>query len=54
MKMFFEEYGMLEWIEPEDFYTGAWSIHDVATAEDGEKYDIVIDERGNEYRYSII
>ena len=54
MEMFFEEYGMLEWIEPEDFYAGAWSIHSTATAEDGEKYDIVIDGCGNEYRYSII
>lgn len=54
MKMFFEEYGILDWINPEDFYAGAWSIHGKAIGEDGEEYDIVIDGRGNEYRYSII
>lgn len=54
MKMFFEEYGMLEWLEPEEFYSGAWSIHGTAVGEDGEKYDILLDGHGNEFRYSTI
>lgn len=54
MKMFFEEYGMLEWIEAEEFYANGWSIYGTATGEDGETYDILLDSRGNEFSYSII
>ena len=41
MKMKFENYGELEWLEPEDFYVGVWKILSVATGEDGQMYDIV-------------
>lgn len=41
--MKFEDYGTLEWLEPEDFYADAWRIIDpMVKAEDGELYTIVL------------
>lgn len=40
--MYFEGYGNLEFLEPEEFYKGGYIPVEIATGEDGEEYDIVI------------
>lgn len=55
--MKFENYGNLEWLEPEDFYADAWYILDTDTAEDGETYDIVLLKKSDDddiIRYTTI
>ena len=50
---FFEDYGWLEGIEPEEFYAGPWGI--IGTASDDEdEYDIVINYDKTEYKYTTI
>ena len=54
-KMYFEEYGELEWLEAADYYADAWKYLRSAEGEDGELYDIVI--KGDypcELRYTTI
>ena len=51
-KVYFEVYGELEWIEPKDYYAGAWTYVCTAQGDDGEPYDIVRD--GMELRYTNI
>ena len=41
-KMYFEDYGELEWLEPSEYYASAWKYLRSAEGEDGELYDIVI------------
>lgn len=44
-------YNTLEYLDPEDFYAGAYTIEETMTAEeDGEAYDIVFDLNTGEYR----
>ena len=39
----FDDYGTLEWIEPEEFYNDSYSIYDRKIAEDdGLEYDILL------------
>ena len=54
--MQFEGYGELEWLEPTDYFAGPWKYLETARAEDGEMYDIVIDDRHYpcERRYTVI
>lgn len=55
MKKFFDDYGSLEWLEPEQFYSGPWILYS-QTAKDcrGVRFSIVLDEANNEYRYTIL
>lgn len=46
-KIYFEDYGELDWLEPKDFWADGWSI--VKTV---NNYDIVV--RNNEWRYTNI
>ena len=45
----FEEFGELEWLEPEEYYAGGWSPFDY-----GDDYDIVINRERTELRYTNI
>ena len=47
MKQFFESYGWLDWLEPEDFWKDYWSVYETV-----DDYDIVI--RDGEFRYTNI
>ena len=48
--MTFENYGKLEWLEPEDFYAEGWKTLGTDRAEDGQMYDIVyINGKGTRY-----
>ena len=38
----FEEWGELEYLEPTEFYAGPWKHLEIAEADDGEEYDIVV------------
>ena len=44
MKLRFEDYGVIEWVEPAAFYAEGWSVVDRAVGEDGEEYDILLNE----------
>ena len=55
MKLYFTDYGTLEWLEPKDYYAEPWKYLCTAEADDGERYDIVI--RGDypcELKYTTI
>ncbi len=50
----FEEYGILEWLDPEEFFAGPWTTYEKATGQDGEQYDVVLRTDKTELRYSTI
>ena len=50
----FEDYGMLKFLETEEFYADGWSHYDIATDSDGEKYDIMINSAHTEFRCCIV
>ena len=52
--MRFEEYGTIEWVEPEAFYAEGWRVIGRATGEDGEEYDILLSADKTTYGYSNI
>ena len=52
--MRFEDYGVIEWVEPEAFYAEGWSVVGRATGEDGEEYDILLSVDKTTYGYSNI
>ncbi len=56
MTMYFDEYGNLEWLKPEQFYAEPWTYLEAATGEDGERYAIVVikGDNSHEIRYTII
>lgn len=55
MTMNFEGYGEIEWLEPEQYYTEPWKYLEMATGEDRERYDIVVNgDYPCEIRYTII
>ena len=58
MKEYFEGYGYLEWLEPEQYYAEPWIYHGSTTAcgmeDSGELYAIVINKDTDEFRYTII
>lgn len=42
MKVNFKDYGEIEYIEAQDFYSDAWTIVEAcAEAEDGEQYTLI-------------
>lgn len=41
-KMYFTEYGNLEWLNPNEYYATAWKYLCTAQGVDGEYYDIII------------
>ncbi len=47
---YFEDYGMLKWLDPNDYRKGKWRYVGYAIATDDEEYDIV--ENDNEYRFT--
>lgn len=50
--MNFEVYGELKYLDPENFYSEAWSIYDTAIGDDGYEYAIVISGDKTELRYA--
>ena len=48
----FTDYGMLEWLDPDNYYTGRWDYVGYATGANGIEYDIVRNEYDMEYRYT--
>lgn len=52
-RLYFPDYGALDWLEPKDFYAGSWSCYDTSKGEDGVMYEIVKAHSG-ELRYTII
>ncbi len=52
--MLFEDYGLLEWIDPEEYYAGPWTLYDRATGHDGEQYDIILRTDKTSLRYGTI
>lgn len=52
--MKFEDYGTIEWVEPEAFYADGWSIVGKAVGDDGEEYDILLNADKTTYGYSNI
>ena len=51
---YFEEYGSLEWIEPQDYYKDCWTYRCTLEADDGQQYDIVMHKKTMELRYTNI
>ena len=43
-KMYFKEYGHLDWLNAKDYYAKPWKYLCTAQGEDGEFYDIVVDD----------
>lgn len=52
--MNFENFGILEWLEPEIYHAGPWEYLCEEVGEDGEIYDIVFNDYPSEIRYTII
>ena len=52
--MKFEDYGTIEWVEPEVFYADGWRIVGKAVGDDGEEYDILLSADKTTYGYSNI
>lgn len=52
--MEFDDYGIAEYVSPEEFYTDGWSIAGRATGSDGEEYDILLSLDKTTYGYSNI
>ena len=50
--LYFDEYGKLEWLDPDDYYSGHWDYVGYADGSDGTEYDIVRNEYDMEYRYT--
>lgn len=44
----------LEWLEPEQFFAGAWVYVCGLTGTDGERYDIVRSVDGTDMRYTTV
>ena len=56
-KMYFTEFGFLDWLEPKKYFSEPWKYVGTAEGDDGERYTIVRhnDAAGiSEYRYTII
>lgn len=53
-KKYFEDYGILEWLEPTDYYAKPWSYVGCAEDDCGETFDLVRNNRTMEMRYTII
>lgn len=50
----FEGYGLLEWLEPEEFHAGPWMLYDRAVSQDGEEFDILLKRDLMQMRYSAV
>lgn len=51
---YFDEYGFLEWIDPKDYYADCWTYRCTLEADDEEYYDVVMNKRTMELRYTNI
>lgn len=52
--MYFEDYGELDWLEPEEYFAGNWKYRGTAEGDDEEQYDIVMSGDSMEFRYTIV
>ena len=52
-KMCFEGYGELEWLEPEEYWSGAWFPVAKVGGEE-ESFEIVSNMPRTEYRYAVV
>lgn len=50
--LYFSDYGKLEWLDPDDYYTGRWVYVGYAEGSDGETYDLIRHEYEMEMRYT--
>ena len=50
--MYFEEFGELKYLEPENFYSGSWAMFDSAYGKDNILYEIVFSDDKGELRYT--
>ena len=54
-KQWFKGFGLLDWLDPEDFYKGPWVLSEqTALSPSGDRYSIVLDEATFDYRYTIL
>ena len=55
MKIFFFDYGELQWLDPEDYFSGPWKYHCSTDNNEVERpYDIVIHPETDEWRFTKI
>ncbi len=59
-KRYFDDYGFLEWLDPNDYYSGNWSYicsvvtEDVEDGDDSGEYDLVRNGVTMEMRYTVV
>lgn len=54
LSIWFSGFGFLSWLDTKEYYKGEWTYVHSAHGDDGERYDIVRNEDGTEYRYTLI
>ena len=52
--MHFSGYGVLEWLEPKDYYIGDWTYVGYSIGTDGAEYTLVRNNENMEMRYTVI
>lgn len=52
MRAYFEEYGLLEYLDPERYFAEPWSPFAQAEDEDGTKWQIVANNTRTELRFT--
>lgn len=53
-KKYFGDYGLLNWIEPTQYYAEPWSYVGYEQDENGEEWDIVYNRETYEYAYTTV
>lgn len=51
---YFENYGILTWLDPEQYYAEPWTYVGYAEDEDGELFDLVRNNKTMEMRFTNI
>lgn len=51
---YFRDYGLLNWIEPTQYYEDPWSYVGIGQDENDEEWDIVYNKDTYEYAYTMI
>lgn len=54
MRKYFYGYGMLDWIEPTEYYAGNWSYYETYADSTGEVYDIVVNNVTQKICYTTV
>lgn len=53
--MYFSYYGgILNWLEPQQYFAEPWKYMRTVEGEDGEMYDVVMHQETGEFRYTNI